>query len=114
MNIIRKIIEWIRRQYTGLKVRRYIASAVKECPESVRPGKIYVISDGPVPDTIIFKCPCGCRADIYLNLLQDTRPYWTFSWERKGRISIAPSILRKVGCRSHFFVSRGKVIWAGR
>lgn len=111
MKIFRNIFKWFRLRYKEITAKRYRSIAVSEYPKHVNKNTIYIVSEGHFPDTIIFKCPCGCHADIYLNLLKDTRPNWDFDLNNKGRISIFPSIWRKVGCRSHFLIREGKIVW---
>lgn len=111
MRIFSIVVKWIKLKYYKLTSPKYKAIAVKEYPNVIQHRNIYVVSDGAVPDTIIFKCPCGCNADIYLNLLKDTRPSWSFIIDKKGKITISPSIWRKINCKSHFFLRKGKIIW---
>jgi hypothetical protein len=65
-----------------------------------------------MPDSLVFRCPCGCHTDIFLNLLKDAKPIWRFHISKKNKITITPSIWRKVGCKSHFFIRKGKIEWA--
>lgn len=60
---------------------------------------------------IVMICPCGCGDKIYLNTLQSEQPCWKIKHTIKG-ISISPSIWRTKGCKSHFFLKNGKIIWA--
>ncbi|WP_397321508.1 DUF6527 family protein [Pedobacter foliorum] len=55
-------------------------------------------------------CPCGCRKLLHMNLMDDYDPYWNYILDGKV-ISLAPSINRLVGCKSHFFVTNGKIEW---
>ena len=112
MNIFSKIAEWFCYKYKTLTAPRYTARNVADEPKDIKAGTLYIVIDGDDPDTIIFKCPCGCNADIYLNLLKDARPNWSFCVNQKGKITISPSIWRKAGCKSHFFIRNGKVSWA--
>ncbi|OJW54359.1 MAG: hypothetical protein BGO55_11735 [Sphingobacteriales bacterium 50-39] len=79
-------------------------------PIRIHKGIIYIVQDGLEADSLFFKCPCGCKTTICLNLLKDTRPCWSFS-VKKGRITISPSIWAKAGCGSHFLIREGKVVW---
>lgn len=71
---------------------------------------IYIVQDGAESDALVFKCPCGCKKTIQLNLLTDARPCWSFSLQ-KGKITIYPSIRATGGCRSHFVIRKGTVVW---
>jgi hypothetical protein len=48
---------------------------------------------------------------VQLSLLEDSRPRWRVEEHDDGTASIYPSVWRRRGCRSHFFVQRGMVIW---
>lgn len=111
MNLFYKIAKWFQKRYFLLTAVKYKVTAVNKYPKNINTETIYVVTDGPIPDTLIFKCPCGCDVDIYLNLLKDTRPNWSFYITPKGKITISPSIWRNVGCKSHFIVRTGKIFW---
>jgi len=43
--------------------------------------------------------------------LLGNHPKSSFDINEKKRISLHPSIDRTVGCKSHFWVRKGKIIW---
>lgn len=88
---------------------RYRARNVSEFPQHVKKGVVYIVSEGPEPDTLILKCPCGCGDTIYLNILIDTLPCWRFDVNFCGFVSIRPSVRRTVKCKSHFHITNGRV-----
>ena len=55
-------------------------------------------------------CPCGCGATIALNVLPDASPRWRL-YESADGPTLSPSVWRTTGCRSHFILRRGGVIW---
>ncbi|WP_394341525.1 DUF6527 family protein [Albibacterium indicum] len=57
-------------------------------------------------------CPCGCKNILHMNLMEEESPCWSYSINKKNIITIRPSVNRIVGCKSHFFVREGKVVWA--
>lgn len=57
------------------------------------------------------RCPCGCSEVIELALMSDVRPHWRLEVDRSGRPSLSPSVWRRTGCRSHFWVRYGRVAW---
>jgi hypothetical protein len=85
---------------------KYSYSRVDEIPEQPKKDCVYIIGD--LPWLLLFKCPCGCRATIQLNLLIEDDPCWRFTIYR-NRISIYPSVWRIKGCKSHFWIKNGKV-----
>ncbi len=76
-------------------------------------GEIYF---SPEYATVGFLCPCGCGQEVSLptksQLWSDIKnaPIWDCVYEN-GEITLSPSVLNRVGCKSHFFVRKNKVIW---
>jgi hypothetical protein len=105
-----KFFNWIAR----LCKRRpnYTYEFVTELPEKFKERQIYICEHEGFAWQLNFLCPCGCKVLLYVNLLEDSKPYWRFCINKKGQISISPSLHRKVGCKSHFFVRNGKIEWA--
>ena len=56
------------------------------------------------------RCPCGCEEVIELSLSQSANPRWDLLGTRR-RPTLRPSVWRNVGCRSHFWVRDGRVLW---
>lgn len=88
----------------------YVYRMKTDNPVRVHRGIVYIVQDGKEPDALVLKCPCGCGNSIHLNLLKDTRPCWSFSI-KEGKITISPSVRARGGCRSHFLIRDGKVVW---
>lgn len=57
------------------------------------------------------RCPCGCGQRLEMMLLKGVKPRWDISVDPKGRVSLHPSVWLREGCKSHFWVNGGKVIW---
>ena len=89
----------------------YITQHIVDLPEKIENGNIYVVGENGYNWLAVFKCPCGCNQVIQLNLLKDADPNWSIKYQSEGIISISPSVSRKVGCKSHFFITRGNVEW---
>ena len=89
----------------------YSFEFVEELPEKIKGKRIYICTHAEYPWQINFLCPCGCNVLLYLNLLEEVRPCWSFKISKKKKISLHPSINRKTDCRSHFFVRQGKIEW---
>ncbi len=88
------------------------ALVVDEQPDPLDSGICYLIGEDSDWWFAAFACPCGCRAEIVLNLLPTTRPRWRVEVGDDHLATIAPSINRHVGCKSHFFIREGSVLWA--
>jgi len=56
-------------------------------------------------------CPCGCGEVLELALIAEARPRWSIRVDRRGRPSLSPSVWRRTGCRSHFWLRDGRVRW---
>ncbi len=83
----------------------------EELPEIILNRNIHIVGVKNNPWVIAFNCPCGCNKLIQLNLLVDGEDTWSFKVNKKGKINIYPSVWRKVGCKSHFFIRKSKVVW---
>ena len=90
----------------------YTTETVEEFPDTLEPECVYLVGEGSVPWFATLLCPCGCGALIRLSLLKDDRPRWRARRHFAGTVTLEPSIWRKKGCGSHFFVRRGQVVWA--
>jgi hypothetical protein len=57
------------------------------------------------------RCPCGCSSAIELLVVPEAKPRWDLAIDARGRPSLSPSVWRKTGCRSHFWLRAGRVRW---
>ncbi len=105
----------IPRQLVGLwhsrKLKPWRAVRMEEFPDHLEPGKVYLAGEGDNIWAAAMICPCGCGEVIELNLLKQTRPCWSFQEHANGTISLAPSVWRRKGCRSHFYLRGGRIEW---
>lgn len=98
-----------------LKVKELISPIyrvieVVDLPQKIEPSTLYIAGEGPYRWFVALLCPCGCGEIIQLNVRDDSHPNWRII-ERKGRVSLEPSIWRLKGCRSHFFFRNGRIKW---
>lgn len=84
---------------------------MEEQPETLAPKTIYLLGEGENLWFVAMLCPCKCGAVIQTSLLQSARPRWDLVEHNDGTISLLPSIWRREGCRSHFFVKRNSIQW---
>ncbi|MDO6719709.1 DUF6527 family protein [Psychrosphaera sp. 1_MG-2023] len=107
--------KWLKQIFKSLSEffsTKYVVKYVDELPFNLRKGVVYVIGDEEFQAVASFHCPCGCGKVIDLNLLPaSNKPRWTICTPH-GKPTLSPSIWRKVGCKSHFFIRNGKVVWA--
>lgn len=57
------------------------------------------------------RCPCGCGDSLELLVVAEAKPRWDIAIDKMGKPSLSPSIWRKTGCHSHFWLSNGRVRW---
>ena len=105
----------IHRVYTQLRVRlglpyrTCLVTGDNRYTPSI--GRIYIIEEDGFIEHASMLCPCGCGVLICLNLIPDESPCWRLDRHRGGAVSLFPSVWRTTGCRSHFWLSRGRVRW---
>jgi hypothetical protein len=80
---------------------------VIDIPEKPTAGILYLVGEADHVWFVVLSCPCGCGATICLNLLPDDSPRWALT---EGP-TLTPSIMRTSGCRSHFYIRNGEIIW---
>jgi hypothetical protein len=86
---------------------------LEELPERLDAGAVYVLGEGEHKWFVALVCPCGCGATVQMSLLPDAQPRWRLIEHTDETISLEPSVWRRVGCRSHFFIRRGLIQWCG-
>jgi len=92
------------------KPKLFKSSRVEDFPDAMKRFTLYLANGGAAPRAAALICPCGCGDTIQLNLLTGVRPCWQVE-HTKGLVSLNPSIQRKNGCRSHFWLRNGEIIW---
>ena len=103
----KKQLDWLKRFFQ----KRYRYQFVEDIPDAIQPRIIYIIQNNGYAWQLVILCPCGCRKNLHMNLTEEYKPSWKFKVDKRKRISIYPSIHRMVGCKSHFFIKKGKIIW---
>ncbi|MBS1682160.1 MAG: hypothetical protein JST48_10635 [Bacteroidetes bacterium] len=89
----------------------YTLISIEDFPEAIEGGKLYLIGSQNKKWLIAMLCPCGCDAVIQLNLLKEAKPQWKTRINKKGHITVLPSIRRIIGCQSHFHIIKSSVQW---
>lgn len=91
---------------------RYQAQVVQnDLPGVLVKHRLYIVEESGYRERAALLCPCGCGHILYLNLLADERPCWRITLTAGGLASLHPSVWRKTGCNSHFWLRRGRVHW---
>lgn len=105
------LFEVIRRFYYRFRYRHLTLVLCEDTPDELRPGCLYIQVDGGAPFASVLQCPCGCGQRVDLNHIGRS-PIWRMSIDPSGRLSLHPSVWRRTGCRSHFWVRRNEIVWA--
>jgi hypothetical protein len=58
-----------------------------------------------------FLCPCGCGRKIEVLLIKEAKPRWDLTVDKRRRPTLHPSIHLNDGCRSHFWIRAGRIVW---
>lgn len=106
---LRAIWEWLLTLFGQSTLYQLVL--LDELPETPKPQKVYVIGDADTHWMAAMICPCGCGDLIQLATDPTGRPRWDVTKEKNGVATLHPSVHRKVRCKSHFFVKRGRIIW---
>jgi hypothetical protein len=80
-------------------------------PRELGPRTFAIVGSPKLRKYAHFRCPCGCRDVIVLSDNPTLRPRWTFTPDTARRPTVVPSVWRTKGCRSHFLIQRGRIIW---
>ncbi|MGN6604531.1 MAG: DUF6527 family protein [Ginsengibacter sp.] len=104
------MIKYLINKFNRLQGKYYYSEG-EELPEKIKKKEVFISRTIENSWVIVMTCPCGCREKIYLNTLPIEQPCWKINQTMKG-LTISPSIWRTKGCKSHFFVEKGKLIWA--
>jgi hypothetical protein len=89
----------------------WTTTQVEELPDELKARTVYVLGEGRHVWSVAMVCPCGCGDTIHLNTLAGTRPRWRMRRHRDESITLHPSVWRNTGCRSHFFLRAGHIMW---
>lgn len=104
-----KLIRLIRRLFGC--AQSYSIVTVSDVPDTPREGTLYLVGDPPLFWQAVLKCPCGCRATIQLPMDDAKSTNWKLIGSNWAQPTLVPSVDKTSGCRSHFVLRAGKVIW---
>lgn len=100
-----RVLDWV------LPARKLQILQGDALPEKLPRRDLLLLRDSGEDWCVGLRCPCGCGQHIELPLIQEANPRWKLRVEPDGAPTLAPSVWLQDGCRSHFFVRRGKVVW---
>ncbi len=91
----------------GFIIRARVNSRADASAHLKRPGDA-VIVDRQGPRWLVLSCPCGCGAEVPVNLDRRAGPAWRL-YESPNGTSIYPSVWRDTDCESHFIIWRDNI-----
>ncbi len=116
MTLLLRLWRWLASLFGRAKpadtVNLYRAEVCEEEPELLDRRRVYLVGGADAPWSASLICPCGCQEIVRLSLLPGDRPRWRALVSARGVVTLDPSIWRVRGCRSHFFIRHGRVLWA--
>jgi hypothetical protein len=96
----------------SLHLRNVVRSRSEVVGQLVSPGDAVLVERG-VPRWLVMQCPCGCGAEIPINLDSRAGPAWRLYNHPKRGITLFPSVWRDTDCESHFIIRRDHIILFG-
>lgn len=122
--MIRRCIDDIRRWVSGWRARLTPRSSVivttsvahvLDIPELLAPRHAVLVAEDPSrPQWLGLDCPCQRNHRLLLNLSDSRRPRWTYQLDKRGKVTLHPSVdsVSDAG-RCHFWLRRGTATWIG-
>ena len=109
-----KLRRWWHNAKERLRPRRRMRVIDGYMLPSVLPRRDLIITREDQKDwSMGMRCPCGCGETIELLVMPEAQPSWSLSINRHGHPSLSPSVWRRTGCQSHFWMREGRVVWCG-
>lgn len=103
---------WLRNLWAAWVPRRNVKIIEGDMLPETLPLRNLILAREDGEDWCIgMRCPCGCGERLELMLLKEVRPRWAVRLDARGRVTLHPSVWLKQGCRSHFWLRDGRVIW---
>lgn len=103
---------WLRRLVARFTPRRSLKIVEGDMLPAKLPRRNLVLARDRDEDwSVGLHCPCGCGERLEMMLLKGVKPRWDVSVDRLGYVSLHPSVWLQKGCKSHFWVRSGRIIW---
>jgi uncharacterized protein DUF6527 len=104
--------KWIRRAWDRFGPRRGLQMIDGDSLPSRLPLRDLVLVREDGEDwSVGMRCPCGCGTTIELLLIREAKPRWDLMLDASRHPSLNPSVWLQSGCRSHFWLRKGRVEW---
>jgi hypothetical protein len=92
-------------------IEHYTYTETTDDTVDVEDGIVYIWNNNGTEWLATLNCPCGCGNKLQLILLKNEKPSWSIIKHDNKGITFTPSIHKTSGCKSHFFIREGRVIW---
>lgn len=103
---------WWRRMMAAMAPRRSLKIVQGDTlPAKLPRWNLVLARDGADDWAVGLRCPCGCGQRLEMMLLSEVKSRWDVFIDRRGHVSLHPSVWLREGCKSHFWVRSGKIIW---
>lgn len=102
---------WRRLKARALPARRLTVIEGDSLPPKLPHRNVLLARDGAEDWCVGMRCPCGCGRAIELLVAQGIAPRWDLRTDERGLPTLEPSVFWQSGCRSHFWLTRGRVRW---
>lgn len=109
MNLLKR--QWLRLREWLTAPRKLVPVAGDVEPPSLPTRDLLLLSEGSDAWSVRMSCPCGCGQLVELPLIPEAYPRWRLQVDDDQHPTLAPSVWLRTGCKSHFFVRAGKVLW---
>lgn len=119
-HILHTIARWLglegaAKSSRELRAQRFVLQTFEDrttaAAAAQRAGIAALVQGGGREKWLLLQCPCGCRQQIALNLMQSHSPRWRVSVQSTKRFSVHPSV-DATSCGAHFWLRDGRVIWS--
>lgn len=81
-------------------------------PGRVKAKTLFIVGGKGYVKWAYIKCPCGCEDVLTLSLMKNHKPNWNLRVDKLNRPTLNPSVWKKDGCKSHFWIRKGKLEWS--
>lgn len=103
---------WWRKLVAAVSPRRGVKFVEGDTLPDILPLRNLALAREDGEDWCVgMRCPCGCGQRLEMMLLNEVKPRWDAKIDAQGRVTLHPSVWLRTGCRSHFWLREGKVIW---
>ncbi len=104
--------KWFLKMWSCVAPRRKLAIVNADTPpEHLQNRNLILAREDDEDWAVAFRCPCGCGDRLELQLIPEAKPHWVLHRDERGHPTLHPSVWRKTGCRSHFWLRSGRIFW---